>query len=71
MKQVTFTITDMHCTSCSISIDGDLEDTEGVQEAKTHYAKAQTAVTFDPQKITEEDILKIIKKTGYTAKNSI
>ncbi len=61
----------MHCTSCSISIDGDLEDADGVKEAKTHYAKAQTEVTFDPQMITEEEIVGIIRRTGYTAKNSI
>lgn len=67
MKKVTFKIVDMHCTSCSITIDGDLEDVGGVKKANTSYAKALTEVEFDPNKIGEKDILKIIKKAGYTA----
>lgn len=67
MKKVIFKIIDMHCTSCAMTIDGDLEDTEGVKESKTNYAKAQTEVTFDPKKITEKEMLSIIKKSGYTA----
>lgn len=68
MKKVIFTIVDMHCVSCSITIDGDLEDREGVKESKTNYAKSQTEVEFDPHKVTEEEILAVIKKSGYTAK---
>lgn len=59
----------MHCTSCAFNIDGELEDTEGVKEAKTNYAKQQTQVAFDPEKITPEKIILIIKKldTSYDA----
>ena len=67
MKKVTFKIVDMDCVSCSISIDGDLEDMNGVKKAKTSYAKAVTEVEFDPGKISEKDILKVIKQAGYTA----
>lgn len=67
MKKVVFKIVDMHCSACSITIDGDLEDAEGVKFAATNYAKAVTEVEFDPGKITEKDILKIIKGAGYTA----
>ena len=66
MKKVVFKIIDMHCISCSLSIDGDLEDTKGVKKAQTSYAKAQTEVEFDPELISEKKIREIIKKTGYT-----
>lgn len=68
MRKAIFIIIDIDCVSCSLTIDGDLEDTKGVCEAKTNYAKAQTAVQFDPQLISEKQILAIIKKSGYTAK---
>lgn len=68
MKKVVFKIVDMDCVACAITIDGDLEEKKGVEDAKTNYAKAQTEVTFDPKKVTEKEILEIIKKTGYTAK---
>jgi Cu+-exporting ATPase len=70
MRKVVFKIIDMHCTSCSITIDGDLEDTEGVKRAQTSYAKAQTEVEFDPELISEKEIVKIIKNTGYTVTGS-
>lgn len=68
MKKIIFHIIDMNCVACAITIDGDLEDTEGVKESKTNYAKAQTEVTFDPKKVSKKEMLSIIKKSGYTAK---
>jgi copper chaperone CopZ len=65
-----FIIIGMDCVACAINIDGDLEDREGVKGAKTSYAKAQTEVTYDPEKVTEKEILSIIKQSGYTAKAS-
>jgi Cu+-exporting ATPase len=66
IKQV-FKIKGMHCTSCAFNIDGELEDTDGVKEASTNFAKAKTEVEFDPEKIDEEKIVKLIKKVGYDA----
>lgn len=62
-----FIITGMHCVSCALTIDGDLEDTKGVKSASTNYAKQETAVEFDPTVISDESIIGIIKKSGYTA----
>lgn len=45
-----------------MNIDGELEDTEGVKEAKTNYAKQQTEVTFDSEKISVDKIVSIIRK---------
>lgn len=55
----------MHCTSCSMNVDFTLEDLDGVQEAKTHYATQQSVVTFDPQKITREKIVATVTELGY------
>ena len=57
----------MHCTACSLSIDMDLEDLEGVKKAQTSYAKQETEVEFDEEKIKLNQLLETIKKTGYTA----
>jgi copper chaperone CopZ len=62
-----FTITGMHCTSCAMNIDGELEDTGKVKDVKTNYAKAITEVEFDPEEITEIEIVEVIKKVGYDA----
>ena len=67
LKKQKLQINGMHCTSCAMNIDFDLEDLEGVEKAQTSYAKQQTEVEFDEEKINEETIIKTIKNTGYTA----
>lgn len=62
-----FQITDMHCSSCALTIDMDLEDLDGVNSVKTSYAKGETEVEFDPEKVKDELILKTIKRSGYHA----
>lgn len=69
MIKKKFKITDMHCVSCSLSIDMDLEDLEGIKSAQTSYAKAECEIEFDEVKLTDEVIVQTIKKTGYTAKS--
>ena len=54
----------MHCVSCSMLIEGELEDM-GVQ-AKANYAKQLVEVTFDEKKTKEESIAAAIQKLGYT-----
>lgn len=62
-----FEIDGMHCTSCAMNIDMELEDLEGVEESQTNYAKQITEVKFDSEKVTPEKILETIKSTGYLA----
>lgn len=65
-----FKILDMHCSSCALTIDMDLEDLDGVKKAQTSYARAETEIEFDPEKVSDELILETIKKTGYNANES-
>lgn len=66
-QTLKFKITGMHCASCAMNIDGELEDSGKVVSASTNYAKAETAVEFDPAVISEAEIIETIKKVGYTA----
>lgn len=67
MKKIKLKIEGMHCGSCAMNIDGELEDTKGVKESNTSYAKQQTEVTFEEDKISQDKIVKIVKDTGYIA----
>jgi copper chaperone CopZ len=66
IKQI-FKISGMHCTGCTLEIDDALEESEGVEESNTHYAKAETEVKFDPEKISVDKLTKLIETVGYTA----
>lgn len=67
ITKAKFTITGMHCTSCAMNIDGELEDTKGVKEASTNYAKGVSEVSFDEDILSQEELISIIKNVGYTA----
>ena len=57
----------MHCVSCAMNIDFDLEDTEGVKSVNTSYAKAECVVEYEENKLDKNKIIEVIKKTGYQA----
>lgn len=57
----------MHCTSCAMSIDFDLEDLEGVKSAKTNYVKQETEIEYDEENVKLGDVFKVIQKLGYEA----
>ncbi|MBI2086286.1 heavy-metal-associated domain-containing protein [Candidatus Daviesbacteria bacterium] len=58
----------MHCSSCALNIDFDLEDLDGIKFAKTSYATQITEVEFETDKVSDQLIVGTIKKSGYTAK---
>jgi copper chaperone CopZ len=60
-------IVGMHCSSCAMNIDFDLEDLVGVKTAKTNYARQESEVEYEEGKIKIEDIIKSIEKSGYKA----
>lgn len=67
MIKKKFKITGMHCNSCALTIDMDLEDLDGVKKAQTSYAKCECEVEYDQDKIDDHVILETIKKSGYVA----
>jgi P-type Cu+ transporter len=72
IKKLKLKITGMHCVSCAMNIDGDLEDyVKGVKSSSTNYAKQECIVEYDEQKTGIEKILKQVEKTGYTAQAAI
>ena len=63
-----FKIEGMHCSSCAMNIDFDLEDLDGVEKSQTSYAKQETAVEYDSSVVTLPKLIGQIQKTGYSAK---
>lgn len=64
-QTVTFKLGGMHCTSCAINIDGALEDTDGVLNAQTNYAKAFVKIEYNPDQVSTKTLKKVIKDQGY------
>jgi len=64
MTKKTFKVEGMHCTSCALVIESDLEDA-GVK-AKCSYAKQTLEMEYDENKISEKTVSEVVKKSGYT-----
>lgn len=64
-ETIILKIKGMHCISCAINIDGELEDLNGVARAVTSYAKSQTVVEYDSEKINISKIKRVVEELGY------
>ncbi|EKD80748.1 MAG: ATPase, Cu++ transporting, beta polypeptide [uncultured bacterium] len=62
---VTLKLSGLHCSSCSLNIDSEIEDLPGVISISTSYAKQESVITYDPTLIDPSHFKPIIEKLGY------
>lgn len=65
MTKQTLRITGMHCVGCAMTIDGAVEDLDGVRSASTHYARQEVIVEWDEKRVSLQDIIGAIQSAGY------
>ncbi|MDY6827626.1 MAG: heavy metal translocating P-type ATPase [Bacillota bacterium] len=68
MEKRTVEINGMHCASCARRLEKALQDKKGVAEAAVNFASGKANVTYDPDIITGENLLRIIVDTGFGGK---
>ena len=66
-EKLTFTVTGMHCVSCTLLIDDSLEQLPGVLASSTNLRKNICQVTFDPKVISQQTLLDQVTELGYVA----
>lgn len=66
-RTVRLQTTGMHCQSCSMLIQMNVGDLEGVHAVVSDYASGITEVTFDPEVVSVEDVVAEVEKAGYGA----
>lgn len=67
MKKTDLDVTGMHCASCAVNINKGLSKAEGVKEANVNFSTAKATIEFDESKISEQDLIAIVRKRGYDA----
>lgn len=60
-------INGMHCASCAMLIDDELEEVSGVRASDTSYARQLTQVQFDENQVGVSDLVAKIAELGYHA----
>ncbi|MBK6362453.1 MAG: heavy-metal-associated domain-containing protein [Saprospiraceae bacterium] len=67
-KKIELKISGMSCQKgCADGIDKKLRLTEGIIKSKTSFEKSKSVITFNPLKISVEEIIKKISDFGYQA----
>ena len=66
-SSVIFKIKGMHCVSCSMNIDDELENTEGVFRAQTNFAAGKTVIEYDSTKVSPQKLKAVIESLKYSA----
>lgn len=65
LNTITLNIDGMHCVSCAMNIDGELEELDGVSSANTNYAKGITVISYDSEKASIAKLTEVIEGLGY------
>lgn len=65
MKHVHLQITGMTCAACSARIEKVLAKMEGVKEVNVNLATETSAISFDPNLLSANDLREKIEKIGY------
>ncbi|MDD5026037.1 MAG: heavy metal translocating P-type ATPase [Candidatus Peribacteraceae bacterium] len=66
-KNITLSITGMHCASCATLITRSLHELKGVEEAHVNLAAEKAHIRYDPEILQESTILTAVENTGYGA----
>ena len=67
MIKKRFSVPDMHCTGCTIAVEGAIEDLPGVKSASAYYARQIAEVEYDESQLNETDIVAAVVMAGYSA----
>ncbi|UMZ74063.1 heavy metal translocating P-type ATPase [Natranaerofaba carboxydovora] len=67
LKKTSLKILGMTCANCSGRIEKDLNKAEGIKSAQVNFAVEKAYIEHDPDVITQDELIKIVKDSGYDA----
>ena len=66
-SEIVIPVEGMTCGSCEHHIETEVKTCDGVIDIKADHEKGEVYAKFDNNKLTVDDIVKEINKTGYKA----
>ena len=61
---------DLSCPTCVDNIESDLRNTKGITTANVHFNTGRIEVEHDPDTVSEEELIEIVRQSGYEARIS-
>ncbi len=66
MKSIIIPIQGMHCSSCAVTTELELNKVDGVISANVNFAMGRATIEYDEAKTTPDHLAQTIRDTGYT-----
>lgn len=66
-SSVTLLVEGMTCGACGVTVRVAAKKLDGVKEVRVNVAGKQAVVAYDPKKVTPDQILEAVTKTGLKA----
>jgi mercuric ion binding protein len=66
-RTVALRIEGMTCGGCAVAARKALERLDGVSKVEVSYEKQRAVVTYDPDRVTVEQLIAAVRQLGYTA----
>lgn len=66
-ERIDLSLFGMHCSSCANLIERSLKKMPGVSQANVNFAAEKAAVVFDSAKISNNDLIEAVSRSGYRA----
>ena len=61
-------VPDMSCGHCESSVQETLDELDGVEKTKADHARGVVELTYDANRVTDEELREAIEVAGYTLK---
>jgi copper chaperone len=65
MKTMTLDVRGMTCGHCKMSVEGALDEIEGVSSVEVDLATGKVNVTYDESKVSLEQMQEAVEDQGY------
>jgi len=69
-EKVELKVSGMSCGACSSKVKTALEHCDGVNKVEVSHKTGTAVVEIDESKINKEELIKVIKKSGFKAEES-
>jgi copper chaperone len=66
MTDSTFKVPEMSCGHCKAAIEGELNKLSGVEYSNTNLEERTVRVSYEEERVSEEQIKGAIEDAGYT-----
>lgn len=66
LQKKTLPISGMHCASCVSAVEKSLDKLEGVKEASVNLATESATVSYDEDKVSDDDLRQAVEDAGYS-----